>query len=144
MVLRLMLLEIMARLLCMTAALFNNSNPDVVKALISAGAKVNAKTKDGLTPLHLAAYNNSNPDVVKALISAGAKVNAQVIIEARQMHNENSTPTNSNPDVVKSFRMLNDKDENINQSTINLLARHAIKKMKTRNEIWNEEWKENV
>ena len=33
----------------------NNSNPDVVKALISAGAKVNAKTKDGLTPLHFAA-----------------------------------------------------------------------------------------
>ena len=48
-----------------------NSNPDVVKALISAGAKVNA-TKDGWTPLH-----NSNPDVVKALISAGAKVNAR-------------------------------------------------------------------
>ena len=33
-------------------AAFNNSNPDVVKALISAGAEVNAKEdKDGSTPL---------------------------------------------------------------------------------------------
>ena len=54
------------------AAAFN-SNPDVVKALISAGAKVNAKDKDGWTPLRAAAIKNSNPDVVKALISAGAK-----------------------------------------------------------------------
>ena len=61
----------------MHLAAFNNSNPDVVKALISAGAKVNAKDKDGATPLHAAALFNSNPDVVKALISAGAKLNAK-------------------------------------------------------------------
>ena len=55
------------------AAARNNSNPDVVKALISAGAKVNAKEDTyGLTPLYTAARYNSNPDVVKALISAGA------------------------------------------------------------------------
>ena len=112
-----------------------NSNPDVVKALISAGAKVNA-TKDGLTPLHFAAGNNSNPDVVKALISAGAKVNAT---------KDGLTPlhyaagNNSNPDVVKALvnagaevtqaiiEAAND-NENINQSTIINLLEHAIKK----------------
>ena len=57
----------------------NNSNPDVVKALISAGAKVNAKEdKDGSDSFAcLQHLSNSNPDVVKALISAGAKVNAK-------------------------------------------------------------------
>ena len=55
----------------------NNSNPDVVKALISDGAEVNATRDNGRTPLHEAADKNSNPDVVKALISAGAKVNAK-------------------------------------------------------------------
>ena len=55
------------------------SNPEEIKALISAGAKVNAKDEDGLTPLHFAALNNSNPDVVKALISAGAKVMLKMI-----------------------------------------------------------------
>ena len=45
------------------AAAAYNSNPDVVKALISAGAKVNAKDdKYDLTPLHLAAaYNSKSP-----------------------------------------------------------------------------------
>ena len=67
----------------MHVAAANNSNPDVVKALISAGAKVNAKEdKYGRTPLHKSPYqcsikDNSNPDVVKALISAGAEVNAK-------------------------------------------------------------------
>ena len=63
-------------------------------ALISAGAKVNAKEdKYGQTPLHLVAANNSNPDVVKALISAGAKVNAKDKYDNAARHN-------SNPDVV--------------------------------------------
>ena len=80
-----------------------NSNPDVVKALISAGAKVNAKTKDGLTPLYYAARFNSNPDVVKALVNAGAEV-TQAIIK------------------------IANNNENINQSTIINLLEHAIKK----------------
>ena len=112
------------------------SNPDVVKALISAGAKVNAKVgKYGQTPLHLAAGKNSNPDVVKALISAGAKVNAKNKYGETPLH---LAAFNKNPDVVKALvnagaevtqaiiRIANN-NENINQSTINLLE-HAIKK----------------
>ena len=127
----------MALLLCILQQT-NNSNPDVVKALISAGAKVNAKDKDGATPLHFAATNNSNPDVVKALISAGAKVNAKGgIFGLTPLYY--AAAYNSNPDVVKALvnagaevtqaiiKIAND-NENINQSTIINLLEHAIKK----------------
>jgi hypothetical protein len=48
------------------------SNPDVIIALIEAGADVNAAIEDGRTPLHAAASENSNPDVITALLEAGA------------------------------------------------------------------------
>ncbi len=53
---------------------------ELVKALIEAGANVNAKIKSGLrrgeTPLHQAAYSG-HTEVVKALIEAGAEANAK-------------------------------------------------------------------
>ena len=52
------------------------TNVKVVKALIDAGADVNAKDKDGKTPL-MKAILLSNVDVVKTLIDAGADVNAK-------------------------------------------------------------------
>jgi ankyrin repeat protein len=48
-------------------------NQDVVKLLLVKGADVNAKDKDGSTPLHLA----DNEDVVKLLLAKGADVNAK-------------------------------------------------------------------
>ncbi len=64
---------------------------EVVKALITAGVGVNAKSKlgffnnykqslyyaNGFTPLHFAAYTSATPEVVKVLIAAGADVNAK-------------------------------------------------------------------
>jgi len=52
-------------------------NPDVttVKALLAAGANVNAKDDDGNTPLHMAAYAN-RIETAKVLLEAGADVNA--------------------------------------------------------------------
>ena len=48
-----------------------------VKALLAAGAEVNAKTKKGSwTPLHYAAWFG-HTEVVKLLLEAGAKVNAR-------------------------------------------------------------------
>ena len=60
----------------MVAAMFN-SNPAVIEALIKAKADVNARNKDGVTPLMLAAGFNSNPAVIEALIKAKADVNAR-------------------------------------------------------------------
>ncbi len=51
---------------------------DSIKALIAAGADVNAKDKQGVTALMSAAFIG-DPDIVKALIAARADINAQDI-----------------------------------------------------------------
>ena len=47
-----------------------------IRALINAGADVNAKDERGRTPLHIAALND-HADAVATLIAAGADVNAK-------------------------------------------------------------------
>ena len=48
----------------------------IAKALIDAGADVNAKKGDGFTPLHVATVNERT-EIAQALITAGAKVDAK-------------------------------------------------------------------
>jgi ankyrin repeat protein len=48
------------------------AHPEAVQALISLGAKVNTKTKDGDTPL-TAAMKGDQEDIIKILKAAGAK-----------------------------------------------------------------------
>jgi ankyrin repeat protein len=52
-----------------------NTNPNVIHALIKAGAKIDEKDHDGCTALMFAAMKNSNPKIIKALIKAGADIN---------------------------------------------------------------------
>ena len=54
------------------AAAVMNSNPSVTRALIEAGADVDARKEGGVTPLHAAAAYNSSLSVIRALIEAGA------------------------------------------------------------------------
>jgi quinoprotein dehydrogenase-associated probable ABC transporter substrate-binding protein len=49
---------------------------DIAQELIEKGADVNAKSKEGVTPLMVAAANN-NPPMIGLLIEAGADINAK-------------------------------------------------------------------
>ena len=60
-------------------AAINNSSPEVITALLKAGAEVNARDEDGKTPLILAARYNSSPEVITALLKAGANTKAKEI-----------------------------------------------------------------
>jgi uncharacterized protein len=59
---------------------FSRHNLAIMQKLVAAGANVNARSKELLTPLHL----TRDPAIVKFLISRGAKVNAKT--------NQNFTP----------------------------------------------------
>jgi ankyrin repeat protein len=50
---------------------------EVVKQLISTGAKVNAKDDEGWTPLHIAARYQPNVDILKYLVLQGANIKAK-------------------------------------------------------------------
>ena len=52
-----------------------NPDPEVIEALLNAGAEVNAQDKyGGWTPFHFAAKENPNPKVIEILLNAGAQV----------------------------------------------------------------------
>ncbi len=100
-----------------------NKNPEVITALIKAGAKVNANFKiitfterhsfdygtsfrenyllDYGTALHLAAKYNKNSEVIIALLKAGVKVNAKADDGKTALHY--AAEYNKNPKVITAL-----------------------------------------
>ena len=58
-------------------------NIDAVKQHLAAGTDVNARDKDGWTPLHPASYEG-HQEIVELLIGKGADVNARVELGPQQ------------------------------------------------------------
>ena len=83
------------------AAEAHQRNLAVVRALLDAGAEVNAKTDRGMTSLHFAAGRNENPKVVKLLLDAGAEVGAESTDGATPLHLAASS--NSNPKIAQTL-----------------------------------------
>ena len=71
-----------------------------VQAAIEAGADVNARGEDGLTPLHVAAAN-PNSEVITALAKAGADVKARDEVGWNPLHF--AAINNSNPEVITAL-----------------------------------------
>ena len=55
-------------------AIYNN-DPNVIKALINAGAEIDRIDSTGETPLFYTIFNDVNPDIIKELVKAGANIN---------------------------------------------------------------------
>ena len=58
----------------------NGADLEIVRALIAAGADVNARDEDGLPPLFLAAMNKNSIPVINALIEAGADPKERITV----------------------------------------------------------------
>ena len=52
-------------------------NAAVVRDLLEVGVEVNARTKDGATPLHWAAVGTGTPAIIGVLLDAGADAAAR-------------------------------------------------------------------
>ena len=77
------------------AALFEKT--EVAKALLAAGADVNATDKSGMTALHWAA-SNKNAEIAKALLAARAHVNVATNEGRTALH---EAACNNCPEIVK-------------------------------------------
>ena len=54
-----------------------DGSPADVEAALVRVADINARNRDGQTPLHVAAWANKNPEVTKALLTAVADINSR-------------------------------------------------------------------
>ena len=78
-----------------------NSNPDIVTALLAAGAQIDAVDGAGQSALHAAARNN-HPDVALALLRGGADLTADDNFGGTPLHHA----AGYNPDPLMSIALV--------------------------------------
>lgn len=85
----------------LVVAAASNTNPDVIKALVAAGARLDYKACGDQTPLLAAAQSNPNPEIILTLIEAGSSLHDKdaddrtpLMLAAR---------SNRNPEVVHTL-----------------------------------------
>ena len=83
-----------------------SDDPDVIGALVEAGADLEASTRARRTPLHWAARYNRNPAVVRALLEYGANVYAATRHGRTPLHL--AALYNENPVVVEVLAGVTD------------------------------------
>ena len=80
------------------AAAFND-DPDIISALVDAGAQLNARDREwGATALHWAAWSNDNPGIIIALVDGGADPNARDARQSTPLHA--AADQSNNPDII--------------------------------------------
>ncbi|MCE2558139.1 MAG: ankyrin repeat domain-containing protein, partial [Acidobacteria bacterium] len=72
-----------------------------IAALLEAGANLELRTDQGLTPLHVAVVFNKNPAIIAALLEAGANLEARTDRDWTPLHA--ATSSNENPVVVAAL-----------------------------------------
>ena len=83
------------------AAAFND-DPDVITALVDAGANTDARDKEwGASPLHWAAWSNDNPGIIIALLDGGADLNARDTRDSTPLHA--AAGQSNNPVIVETL-----------------------------------------
>lgn len=77
------------------------NNPEIITALISAGADVNVTDSNTMTPLMMAAVNNANAGITTALIESGADIDAKDHINRTALML--ATAHNPNPETTRAL-----------------------------------------